>query len=75
MRVGSKEYFSILFDNNEFTELDGDLVSGDPLHFEDTKKYTERLVETIKKNRVERCHPLRTWKNERPGIGNCLYGL
>jgi len=49
MRVGSKEYFSILFDNNEFTELDPNLISGDPLHFEDTKKYTERLVETMKK--------------------------
>src|SRR3978361_538573 len=49
MRIGSKEYFSILFDNNEFTELDANLVSGDPLHFEDTKKYTDRLKETIKK--------------------------
>ena len=38
MRIGSKEYFSILFDNNEFTELDTNMVSGDPLHFEDTKK-------------------------------------
>jgi len=49
MRIGSKEYFSILFDNNEFKELDANLVSGDPLHFEDTKKYTDRLKETIKK--------------------------
>jgi acetyl-CoA carboxylase carboxyl transferase subunit beta len=49
MRIGSKEYFSILFDNNEFTELFDNLISGDPLHFEDTKKYTDRLKETIKK--------------------------
>ena len=49
MRVGSKEYFSILFDNNEFTEMDANLISGDPLHFEDTKKYVDRLKETIKK--------------------------
>ena len=46
LRIGSKEYFSILFDNNEFTELFPDLVSGDPLHFEDTKRYTDRLKET-----------------------------
>src|SRR6201993_2869315 len=49
LRIGSKEYFSILFDNNEFTELDANMRSGDPLHFEDTKKYTDRLEETISK--------------------------
>lgn len=43
VRIGSKEYFSILFDNNKFTELDGSLSSTDPLNFEDTKKYTDRL--------------------------------
>jgi len=46
LRIGSKEYFAVLFDNNEFTELYPDLVSGDPLHFTDTKKYTDRLLET-----------------------------
>jgi len=49
LRIGSKEYFSILFDNNEFTELDANLTSGDPLHFVDTKKYTDRVKETTKK--------------------------
>jgi acetyl-CoA carboxylase carboxyl transferase subunit beta len=48
-RVGSKEYFEILFDNNQFTELHENLVSGDPLDFSDTKKYTDRLTDTIKK--------------------------
>ena len=43
VRIGSKEYFGILFDNNEYTELDKNLSSRDPLDFEDTKKYTERL--------------------------------
>jgi acetyl-CoA carboxylase carboxyl transferase subunit beta len=46
LRIGSKEYFAVLFDNNEFTELFPDLTSGDPLHFEDTKKYVDRLNET-----------------------------
>ncbi len=43
VRIGSTEYFKILFDDNEFKELDKDLTSKDPLNFEDTKKYTDRL--------------------------------
>jgi acetyl-CoA carboxylase carboxyl transferase subunit beta len=49
LRIGSNEYFSILFDDNTFTELFPNLVSADPLHFEDTKKYTERLAESYRK--------------------------
>ncbi len=48
-RIGSKEYFEVIFDNNQFTELNENLVSGDPLNFSDTKKYTDRLTSTIKK--------------------------
>lgn len=48
-RIGSKEYFEIIFDNNQFTELHENLVSGDPLDFSDTKKYTDRLTDTIRK--------------------------
>lgn len=43
VRIGSKEYFEILFDDNEFQELDAKLTSKDPLKFEDTKKYPDRL--------------------------------
>jgi acetyl-CoA carboxylase carboxyl transferase subunit beta len=43
VRIGSKEYFEILFDGNKFTELDAKLTSKDPLKFVDTKKYSERL--------------------------------
>ena len=49
MRIGSKEYFSILFDDNNFTELFPNIVSADPLNFADTKKYTERLEESKRK--------------------------
>lgn len=49
LRIGSAEYFSVLFDNNEYTELFGNLKSGDPLNFVDTKKYTERIVDSITK--------------------------
>ena len=43
VRIGSKEYFEILFDNNEFEELDKNMISKDPLKFVDTKIYIERL--------------------------------
>ncbi len=48
-RIGSKEYFEIIFDNNEYLELNPDMDSADPLNFTDTKKYTDRLVDTQKK--------------------------
>ncbi|MBL0048500.1 MAG: acetyl-CoA carboxylase carboxyltransferase subunit beta [Bacteroidetes bacterium] len=48
-KIGSKEYFEILFDDNKFTELFPNLTSGDPLNFEDTKKYKDRIVDTQKK--------------------------
>src|SRR5690625_527971 len=43
VRIGSKEYFEILFDDGKFKELDKNMTSEDPLHFEDTKKYKQRL--------------------------------
>lgn len=48
-RIGSAEYFEILFDNNEFKELNPGLTSRDPLEFTDTKKYTSRIAETQRK--------------------------
>jgi acetyl-CoA carboxylase carboxyl transferase subunit beta len=47
-RIGSEEYFAILFDKGAYTELDEKLTSGDPLKFEDTKKYTDRVKATQK---------------------------
>ena len=49
LRVGSKEYFEILFDNNAFVELFPNLTSGDPLSFVDTKSYKDRIIESTKK--------------------------
>lgn len=49
VRIGSKEYFEILFDNNKFTELDADMESADPLKFVDTKAYPDRIKSTQKK--------------------------
>ena len=49
-RIGSDEYFQILFDDGEFKELNANLTSGDPLSFVDTKKYTDRLTESQRKS-------------------------
>ncbi len=51
-RIGSKAYFTIIFDNNKFKELDKDLSSGDPLNFEDTKKYTDRIKASQEKTKL-----------------------
>ena len=47
-RIDAAEYFDFLFDEGQFTELDADMHSGDPLHFVDTKAYPQRLVATEK---------------------------
>ena len=51
VRIGSREYFSIIFDNN-FKELDENLSSKDPLKFEDSKKYTDRLKAAKEKTKL-----------------------
>ena len=48
-KVGSEAYFEILFDDNEFTELDESMTSADPLHFTDTKAYPDRIRATMLK--------------------------
>jgi acetyl-CoA carboxylase carboxyl transferase subunit beta len=48
-RIGSNEYIKIVLDKNSFKEMDKKMRSADPLGFEDTKKYTNRIQETIKK--------------------------
>lgn len=45
-RIGSREYFEVFFDKNEFTELDPDMMSGDPLEFVDTKAYPTRIQQS-----------------------------
>ena len=49
MRIGSKEYFKIFFDNNEYNILFGNLVASDPLSFSDTKSYPQRIKEAQNK--------------------------
>jgi acetyl-CoA carboxylase carboxyl transferase subunit beta len=53
VRIGSEEYFEILFDNNQFTELDPDMESADPLNFVDTKPYPKRIKESQAKSELK----------------------
>lgn len=48
-RIGSAEYVQIMIDSGTFKELDKKMRSADPLDFEDTKKYSQRIPDTIKK--------------------------
>src|SRR5574343_1212836 len=49
-KIGSKEYFEILFDESKYTELFSNIKPTDPLEFKDTKDYKSRLAESQKKS-------------------------
>jgi acetyl-CoA carboxylase carboxyl transferase subunit beta len=53
VRIGSKEYFEILFDDNQFKELDPDMSSADPLKFIDTKAYPSRIKDSQAKSELK----------------------
>jgi acetyl-CoA carboxylase carboxyl transferase subunit beta len=42
-RLSASERLRMLFDDERYVELDGDLRSADPLKFRDTKRYRDRL--------------------------------
>ena len=52
VRIGSNEFFSILFDGNKYTELDANVESVDMLKFKDNKDYTDRLKEVKAKTKL-----------------------
>jgi acetyl-CoA carboxylase carboxyl transferase subunit beta len=51
-RIGSAEYFEILFDNSEYNELFANVKSRDMLGFVDLKPYGKRLEDTYKKTDI-----------------------
>jgi len=53
VRIGSKEYFELLFDKNKFIELDPTMSSADPLEFVDTKPYPERIIASQEKTALK----------------------
>lgn len=50
VRIGSEEYFELLFDDHKFTELDPDMEPADPLNFTDSKPYPKRIQESQQKS-------------------------
>jgi len=52
VRIGSNEYFNLLFDDNKFKELDKKVTSKDPLKFTDKKKYIDRLKAAQEKTKL-----------------------
>jgi acetyl-CoA carboxylase carboxyl transferase subunit beta len=48
-RIGSAEYFELIFDNGKYTEIFTNLESVDVLQFSDLKTYPQRLEEAKKK--------------------------
>lgn len=53
VRIGSKEYFEMLFDDNQFKELNPKISARDPLNFEDNRKYSERLKDAQEKTNLK----------------------
>jgi acetyl-CoA carboxylase carboxyl transferase subunit beta len=51
-RIGSKEYITILLDEGTFKEMDRKMRSTDPLQFQDTKRYRDRIRDTIRKTEL-----------------------
>ena len=75
VRIGSAEYFRILFDDNEFKELDANLTSVDSLKFVDTKKYSDRLKEVTEKTKLKDAVRTGVGKSKGNDIGICCMGF
>ncbi|AGD98354.1 acetyl-CoA carboxylase carboxyl transferase subunit beta [Blattabacterium sp. (Blatta orientalis) str. Tarazona] len=52
VRIHSKEYFEILFDKGNFSEMNVKMISQDPIKWIDCKKYTDRVKEARKKTNL-----------------------
>ena len=74
-RIGSAEYFNILFDEGKCREVAPKLESADPLGFVDTKAYKDRLDAAKAKTDPDRCHSRWLRRNERPKRRHCVHGF
>jgi len=52
-RVGSQEYFDIIYDNQKYTEMYSDIIAHDFLEFTDMKPYADRLDAARKKTDLD----------------------
>ncbi len=67
VRIGSHDYFDLIFDGSNFEELFGDLTSQDYLEFVDLKSYDQRLEEAYQKTGLLEAITVATGKvNKRP---------
>jgi len=73
VRIGSKEYFEILFDGNEFSELDPNMSSADPLKFTDSKPYPSRIKATQTKTDLK--DAVRTAHGKMNGLKVVIAGM
>ena len=60
-RIGSHEYFDILFDKGKHTEFNQNINSGDPLEFKDTKKVYRQSKNYSSKIWIKRCCANSSW--------------
>lgn len=73
VQIGSEEYFEILFDDGNYKELDTKVESKDPLGWEDTKKYKDRLKEVKKSTGLTDAIRNATGKmNDRDVVISCM---
>ncbi|GIV32683.1 MAG: acetyl-coenzyme A carboxylase carboxyl transferase subunit beta [Chitinophagales bacterium] len=61
-RIGSNEYFHLLFDDSKWKELFGNLLPKDALGFVDLKSYTERIAESQQKTGLREAMSVATGK-------------
>lgn len=72
-RIGSREYFKLIFDENSFAVLFEEVVSKDTLKFTDTKAYPDRLVEAFKKTGLTDAISVAEGKvNDKPLVIACM---
>ncbi len=72
-RITTEEYFNLLFDDSKYTELFGNIKSGDPLNFTDRKKYTDRIEQAIKSTNLHDAITAATGKIEgRDVVVDCM---
>lgn len=72
-RIGSEEYFSFLFDKGKYKELNKNLTTADPLEFEDTKKYSDRIAQMQKKTGLNEA--IRVGQGEIDGEGAIIAAM
>jgi acetyl-CoA carboxylase carboxyl transferase subunit beta len=70
-RIGSEEYFDILFDNDEYIELFSNIRSKDYLGFTDLKPYGKRLEDIWKKTDLHDSIRIGTGKVDGEGMVIC----